>query len=323
MTSFWQRVWAWFGGSTASSSASRTEPTRPGTRIQNLQVLDVIDGDTLKVDCFGKEESLRLLCVDTEESQSGSDKPVTRAGKLASEMAKAYFQEPSGAWCTVDIEFESNASVEACLEHERGTYGRLVCYVYKKGENFNLHTIQGGWSPYFMKYGHSRFFRQEFEAAQTAAQSKRLVIWDPATNAGGPSRDYDELMPWWKLRGDIVDEYRQHGRTKGAVDVRTDYPRILEAMQREETITLFCDLQQGISKWAGHGAVLFVGTQTSPFALWIPNAKDADKAPLIQKIEQRYAGHGRGFAYVTGKVESFHDKPQIVLTNLSQLSDAP
>src|SRR3712207_8334073 len=42
------------------------------------------------------EESLRLTCVDTEESRSGSGKPVTRAGKEASEMAKEYFTAGGG-----------------------------------------------------------------------------------------------------------------------------------------------------------------------------------------------------------------------------------
>lgn len=321
MAGFWQRILGWFGGH-SGRLAMKPEPVYPGTRLENLQVLDVIDGDTLRVDIQGKEESLRLLGIDTEESQGGSDKPITRAGKLASEMAKAFFQKPNGNWCTVDIEFESNAPLVECLENERDTYGRLICYVFKGGENYNLHTVRGGWSPYFMKYGHSRFCRKEFETAQAEARAKKLVIWDPATNAGGPSRDYETLLPWWEKRGQLVDEYRQVARPKGAMDVRADYDRLVEAMRQGDKVSLFCDLQQGISKWAGHGAVLFVGTQTHPFALWIPHAKDADKAPLVEAIEKRYAGYGRGFAYVTGKVEAFHDKPQIVLTSLSQLTDS-
>ena len=42
-----------------------------GTRIQNLKVTKVVDGDTIKVLIEGEEESLRLICVDTEESYPG------------------------------------------------------------------------------------------------------------------------------------------------------------------------------------------------------------------------------------------------------------
>jgi micrococcal nuclease len=46
-----------------------------GTRISNLQVTRVIDGDTIRVALDDDEEPLRLTCIDTEESLPGSDKP--------------------------------------------------------------------------------------------------------------------------------------------------------------------------------------------------------------------------------------------------------
>lgn len=45
--------------------------------------------------------------MDTEESLPGSDKPVTLAGKAASEMAKAYFEE-GGGLATVELEFDTD-----------------------------------------------------------------------------------------------------------------------------------------------------------------------------------------------------------------------
>ena len=67
--------------------------TTMGTRINDLQVTKVIDGDTIDVMLDGKEERLRLICIDTEESHAGGSKPVTNAGKLASEWTKNYFKE--------------------------------------------------------------------------------------------------------------------------------------------------------------------------------------------------------------------------------------
>ena len=123
------------------------------TRIPNLQVTKVVDGDSIKIFLNGKTESLRLICVDTEESHSGGSKPITAAGKAASEMAKKYFATADGGLAKVDIEFDTDDSVEVALQKHRDNYGRLLCYVHKDGENYNLKLIAEGWSPYFVKYG--------------------------------------------------------------------------------------------------------------------------------------------------------------------------
>ena len=47
-----------------------------GTTLK-ATVSRVVDGDTLVVDIDGSEEKLRLASLDTEESNRGSDKPVT------------------------------------------------------------------------------------------------------------------------------------------------------------------------------------------------------------------------------------------------------
>ncbi len=62
-----------------------------GTVIKDLKLTEVVDGDTIKVLLNNKEESIRFVCLDTEESQPGDSKPVTNAGILASKWAKAYF----------------------------------------------------------------------------------------------------------------------------------------------------------------------------------------------------------------------------------------
>ena len=118
-----------------------------GTIIKNLKLTKVIDGDTVKLLLDDKEESIRFVCLDTEESQHGSDKPVINAGLLASKWAKTYFGVdvkgiPVGD-VRVDIEFDTNDPVQVCLRKHRDNYGRLLCYVYKAGvkENSNLRTL--------------------------------------------------------------------------------------------------------------------------------------------------------------------------------------
>lgn len=43
--------------------------TAMGTRIDDLKLTKVVDGDTVKVEIEGRQESLRLIYIDTEESR--------------------------------------------------------------------------------------------------------------------------------------------------------------------------------------------------------------------------------------------------------------
>jgi len=293
------------------------------TRIQNLQITKVVDGDTVKVDIDGKNESLRLICVDTEESYSGGSKPVTVAGKEASEMAKQYFATEDGGLAKVDIEFDTDDPVEIAVEKYRDNYGRLLCYVHKGEENYNLKLIQEGWSPYFLKYGRSRLYHRPMTEAEAIAKAYNLVIWNPNTNAKVPSRNYGHLLPWWSMRGSIVEEFRLSQATGGSFSLRLDYPKILAASETAQSITIFCDLQGGINKLIGNNALIHAGSVYHKLDLWIPDFESDKMTPLRQLINKHYAGLGRGYVYVSGKVEEYKGKPQIVLKDIKQLSDFP
>ena len=294
-----------------------------GTKVENLQVTKVVDGDTIKVSLQGQEESLRLICVDTEESQPGGSKPVTEAGKMASAMAKEYFKSPGGELRRVAIEFDTDDPVEVCLAKHRGNYGRLLCYAHKEDENYNLKLAKEGWSPYFVKYGRSRVYHEELVMAEAEAQAHNRVIWDPTTNQGGPSRDYGTLIPWWSLRASIVEDYRRKGVPAGVLSVRLDYEKLVEAAETNDFVTVLCDLQGGINKWPGDGALIYAGSKYHKFNLWMPNAHSDEMAPLIRLIEKRYAGQGRSYVYISGNVKKYRGKPEIVLTDTKQISDFP
>ena len=123
-----------------------------GTRIENLQVMAVVDGDTIKLHIEDKKETLRISAIDTEESKPGGSKPVTKAGLMAAQMADKYYRTSTGTFVKVDIEFDTNDPVDVCLKRHRGNYGRLLCYVHKGDDNYNLKVIKEGWSPYFNTY---------------------------------------------------------------------------------------------------------------------------------------------------------------------------
>lgn len=304
-----------------------------GTFIRNLNLKKVIDGDTIKVLLNNEEESIRFTCLDTEESQHGSDKPVTNAGILASKWAKQYFGAndqgiPNGD-VRVDLEFDTNDPVQVCLEKHRDNYGRLLCYVYKAGdpENSNVRIVREGWSPYFVKYGRSRLYHRQFVAAEVEAQAKGIAIWNPATNVGSNRRDYTTLVPWWHLRDNVVQDHRHFGIQAGVLSVRLDYSHLVKAAQAGNEVTVFCDLQSGINQWTGSGALIYAGSKFQKFNLWIPEKNSTPAQTILRLIETRYAETGRGYVYVSGVASLYpltpEGKPQIVITKSKQLADFP
>ncbi len=294
-----------------------------GTRISDLQVTKVVDGDTIKVLLGDAEESLRLACVDTEESLPGGGKPVTEAGKAASAVAKEYFAR-EGRLVTVELEFDTDDPAAVCKEMHRDNYGRLLCYVHKGGENYNLKLVREGWSPYFVKYGRSRVYHAEFTALEADAQAGNGPIWDPSYNAGGQSRAYDALVPWWGLRALAVEDYRRLARPALVPSVRLDYAQLQQAAAAGREATVLCDLQGGVNRWAGGGAVIYAGSVHHKFNLWIPDATSDESVRILRLIETRYAGEGkRGYAYVTGPASEYGGKPQVEFTSPSQIADIP
>jgi micrococcal nuclease len=304
-----------------------------GTVIKTLKLIKVIDGDTIKILLNNEQESIRFICLDTEESQHGSNKPVTNAGILASKWAKKYFGVneqgiPTGD-VRVDLEFDTNDPVPVCLVKHRDNYGRLLCYVYKAGEseNSNVRFVREGWSPYFVKYGRSRLYHRQFVEAEVEAQAKKLAIWDPATNAGGNRRDYPTLIPWWSLRDSVVQDYRYLGIQAGVLSVRLDYDHLVEAARTGNEVTVFCDLQDGINQWTGNGALIYAGSIFQKFNLWIPDKDSPAAQTILRLIETRYAKSGRGYVYVSGSASLYppnaEGKPQIMITEVKQLADFP
>lgn len=69
-----------------------------GTSI-TATVVRAIDGDTVRLTSDGREDSVRLLALDTEESNLGSNKPVTPWGHKAKEAAQQRSTETTMAGC--------------------------------------------------------------------------------------------------------------------------------------------------------------------------------------------------------------------------------
>ncbi len=96
---------------------------------QTTTVVRVVDGDTLKIRYWGKEESIRLIGIDTPESRvnkkakrdakrSGQDlKTITAMGKRATEYVESLVKPGD----LITIEFDAQ---------QKDKFGRLLGYIY-------------------------------------------------------------------------------------------------------------------------------------------------------------------------------------------------
>ena len=115
-------------------------------KLESAKVSKVADGDTLNVKYKGKEESVRLIGIDTPESRinkkakkdaqrTGEDlKTITAMGKEATNYAKSLVKPGD----TVKMEFDVQ---------KRDQYGRLLAYIYlPNGTMLNEEIVKAGYA---------------------------------------------------------------------------------------------------------------------------------------------------------------------------------
>ena len=146
----------------ASCTATRIQPDAGG-RIMGT-VTHVSDGDTLSVSVSGRQETVRLIGIDTPETVHPT-KPVQCWGPEASAHTKGLFPPGTKVFLARDVE-------------ARDKYGRFLAYVYRAGDNLflNMELVRGGWArPYPFEPNTS--LSVDFAASANAAQQDRLGLW--------------------------------------------------------------------------------------------------------------------------------------------------
>lgn len=111
-----------------TTAAPTQQPVVAPARIQ-AKVTEVVDGDTFKVTINGKEETVRMLLIDTPETKH-PDKPVQPFGPEASKFTKDLLTGKT-------VELEKDIS-------ERDKYGRLLAYVYVNGQSVQEKLLEKG-----------------------------------------------------------------------------------------------------------------------------------------------------------------------------------
>ncbi|MEC1525543.1 thermonuclease family protein [Neobacillus niacini] len=128
-----------------------------------VTLVDVIDGDTIKVVVHGKIETVRYLLIDTPESKS----PKTCVQLYAKEaLLRNSELVKSGK---VTLEFEQG--------DVRDSYGRLLAYVYVDGESVQGILLKEGYArvAYIMNppYIYLELYREE----ENLAKRGKINIW--------------------------------------------------------------------------------------------------------------------------------------------------
>ena len=274
-----------------------------------VEIVKVVDGDTLNVLLEGEVVPLRLLSVDTEEKISGRplsspSKPQTVFGEETAQWAQEFFAA-LGSPPRIGLAFPEGRRLDP--------YGRLLCQVLlPDGRDYNLLLVEQGRSPYFNKYGNSLVAHEAFVRAQAAARDAGLGIWNPATNRartpGAPSavRPYAELLPWWEARARAVDGFRARAaREPDAVFSHEDAHGLQRAFELcgadpARRVTVFATIERFFDEPDGSLTVLLrSGDERAALRATIPPGERGSLEPALRASTAEFR---QNYLYVTGRM---------------------
>ena len=179
----------------SDGGAERFEyPAEDFSRDKTYRVLNVVDGDTIKIEYEGRSESVRLIGVDTPETVHPT-KPVEFFGKEASAFTKNLLIGES-----VYLRFGNEA---------RGKYNRLLAYVFRAPDGLfvNLEIVRQGYGHAYVKYPfeHMELFRHYESRARRSGKG----LWSGAA---------PESVPKAKGRASPKPPAKPETRSKADVD---------------------------------------------------------------------------------------------------------
>lgn len=147
-----------------SSEAVEEEALHAGAPLYT--VTRIVDGDTIVVHIDGKDESLRLIGIDTPEIND-SRTGVQCFGKEASEYTKSILTGKK-------VRIEKDAS-----QGERDKYKRLLAYVFREDGLFiNRDLVEEGYAHEYT-YDTPYKYQKQFKAAEVRAREEERGLWAP------------------------------------------------------------------------------------------------------------------------------------------------
>jgi len=130
---------------------------------EQVEILRVVDGDTVLVDRDGKNTRLRVIGIDTPEIVA-KDRPVGCFGSEARDYAKELL--PVGSQLTL------------VHENELDKYDRLLTYItLSNGQDFGEVMISNGYAYAYRSFGHER--KTRYITSEAQARFNQSGLWAP------------------------------------------------------------------------------------------------------------------------------------------------
>jgi micrococcal nuclease len=154
------------------------EERRQGDELRG-RVVDVVDGDTLKVRLGGEVETVRLIGIDTPETRRPGA-PVECGGPEAtSKMLELAFARPRDHDGDGLFDGEGGQGIEVTVrtdptQDRRDRFARLLAYI---DPALQRRMLESGWAEVYV-YDRKPFQRvSRFRAAERAARQAGRGVW--------------------------------------------------------------------------------------------------------------------------------------------------
>ena len=139
-----------------------SEEVKSNSKIKDLSVKKVVDGDTVVLEKNGYEYKVRLIGVDTPESVHLDKNKNTKEGKIASDFTKERLTGKK-----VDIEFDVKP---------QDKYGRYLVYLYVDGISYNEVLLEEGMARVMMISPNVKN-KELYAQIEKRAKDKKIGIW--------------------------------------------------------------------------------------------------------------------------------------------------
>ncbi|PTX63187.1 micrococcal nuclease [Melghirimyces profundicolus] len=169
-----------------SADRLKEEADGPG-KGREAKVIRVIDGDTLSVRMEGRIEKVRLIGVNTPETNH----PKIGAEVYGKEASRFTTKHLAGK----DVRLETDVE-------ERDQYGRLLAYVWLGDELFNAMLLEEGMAQVMTVPPNVRY-QEKFLRLQREAREKEKGLWGKDVSARNRAETSREGDCTGKIKGNI------------------------------------------------------------------------------------------------------------------------
>lgn len=209
------------GGEVTETANSDTDPagSTSGSNSDSEEVIvtvtDVVDGDTVDIRYEnGSKDTVRLVGVDTPETY-GETNPDEFEGVPDIEAGRECLRkeaEDSSEYTTQRLDGEQIRLTFDENEGRRGSYGRLLAYVWLDGTEFNHQLVEGG---YARVYDSSFTKRDQYYASEDGAQHQDTGVWrcqtveqqtETPTETGSDSRSSSSTVQVARVHADAAGD---------------------------------------------------------------------------------------------------------------------